>query len=156
MSARRRGTLHTACFRRTLTSSTARPLPVPSELTRPFWESAARGRLVRPLCPSCGSSFFPPQICCPRCLSEDWTWAESSGRGSIYSYTVCHRAPEPGFELPYVLAIVDLEEEWSMLSNIVGCSPETVRIGMTVTVTWQRLDGEVVLPVFEPDDGARS
>jgi len=105
---------------------------------------------VRPLCSQCGTSFFTPQVCCPRCLSEDWTWAESSGRGTVYSYTVCHRAPEPGFDPPYVLAIVDLEEGWSMLSNVVGCDPGDVRTGMAVAVAWERLDDEIVLPVFAP------
>ena len=104
--------------------------------------------LVRPHCPHCDRSFFPPEVCCPGCLAEDWSWAESSGLGSVYSYTVCHRAPEPGFDPPYVLAIVDLAEGWSMLSNVVGCEPGAVRVGLPVAVAWQPLDAQIVLPVF--------
>lgn len=110
--------------------------------------------LARPLCVHCDRSFFPPEVCCPGCLAEDWTWADSSGRGAVYSYTVCRRAPEPGFEAPYVLAIVDLEEGWSMLSNVVGCDVDAVQVGMPVAVTWLRLDDEIVLPVFEPAERA--
>jgi uncharacterized OB-fold protein len=128
--------------------------PTPSELTQPFWHAAARRELVRPLCSNCGRSFFTPQICCPRCLSEEWTWAPSTGVGTVYSYTVCHRAPEPGFDPPYVLAIVDLDEGWHMLSNVVGCEPAGVSLGMRVRVAWHRLDDEIVLPVFEPSDVA--
>lgn len=128
--------------------------PTPSALTRPFWEAAARGVLVRQRCVACTTSFYTPQICCPRCLSEEWTWAESTGRGTVYSYTVCHRAPEPGFEPPYVLAIVDLDDGWSMLSNIVRCAASAVRLAMRVRVAWERLDDEIVLPVFEPEPAA--
>jgi uncharacterized protein len=127
-----------------------RPRPTPSSLSRPFWDAARRGVLVHPRCASCARRFFTPQICCPQCLSEDWRWTESTGHGVVYSFAVCHRAPEPGFSVPYVLAIVDLEEGWSMLSNIVGCAPEEVAIGMAVDVAWERLDDEFVIPVFAP------
>jgi uncharacterized OB-fold protein len=128
-----------------------RPLPSPSELTQPFWDAAARGVLVRPVCDRCGASFFTPQVCCPSCLSEQWSWVQSAGRGAVYSATVCHRAPEPGFDVPYVLAIVDLDEGWDMLSNVVGCAPAEVAIGMRVRVAWESLGDGIVLPVFEPD-----
>lgn len=123
-----------------------RPLPRPSELTRPFWDAAARRELVRPLCGACGRSFFTPQIACPRCLSEDWSWARSSGRGVVYSATVVHRAPFPGIETPYELAMVDMEEEWTMLSEIVGARRPTP-IGTPVAVDWLDL-GSITLPVF--------
>lgn len=129
-----------------------RPRPAPSELTAPYWEHAARRELVRPLCEDCGRSFFTPQVACPRCLSEAWTWAASSGRGVVYSHSVCHRGPEAGFETPYVLAVVDVEEGWTMLTNVVGCPPADVTIGMAVRVTWMDLGEGVLLPVFEPED----
>jgi uncharacterized OB-fold protein len=132
------------------TAAGARPRPRPSELTRPFWDAAARHVLVRQRCSDCGASFFTPQVACPRCLSENWAWVESSGRGSVYSFTICHRAPGPGFDVPYALAIVDLEEGWSMLSNIVCCGPHDVRTGLEVVVTWLDVDDELVLPVFRP------
>lgn len=112
-------------------------------LTEGFWEAAARGELVRPVCSACGRSFFTPQICCPFCLSEEWTYEPSSGRGVVYSATVAHRAPIPGFEPPYQVAIVDLEEGWHMLCNLTTAEP--VAIGTSVRVVFR--DGK---PCFAP------
>jgi uncharacterized OB-fold protein len=126
----------------------SRPPPNPSALTAPFWEHASRRELVRPRCDACGRSFFTPQVACPECLSESWTWTLSSGLGRIYSHTTCHRAPAPGFEVPYVLAVVDLEEGWSMLTDVVECDPADVEIGMAVTVTWLDIGDGFLLPVF--------
>jgi uncharacterized OB-fold protein len=126
----------------------ARPRPEVSELTEGFWAAARRRQLVRPVCNRCGTSFFTPQIACPRCLSEAWEYRPSSGRGVIYSATTVHRAPFPGFETPYQLAMVDLEEGWTMLANVVG-SEETPGVGAPVAVTWMEIDDELVLPAFE-------
>lgn len=129
-----------------------RPLPEPSELTEPFWAAARERRLVRPRCNACGTSFFTPQIACPNCLSQDWAYAQSSGRGTVYSATVVHRAPYPGFEAPYHVAIVDLEEGWQLLTNLVGAGAEPVPIGTPVQVDWLPLNDEIVLPVFRSAD----
>jgi uncharacterized OB-fold protein len=135
---------------------TAVPLPdVASPMTRPFWEAAARGQLVRPVCAECLTSFFVPQLACPQCHGESWTYEPSSGRGGITAFTVVYRAPTPDHIPPYVVAVVDLDEGWYMLSNIVGCPPDAVRIGQRVTVDFQRRGDGVVLPVFRPSaDGA--
>lgn len=124
--------------------------PNPSALTRPFWDAAKKHILVRPVCSQCGTNFFTPQIACPKCLSESWSWQESSGQGVLYSATVVHKPPYPGIEVPYVFAIVALDEGWSMLANILGCEPREARIGMRVRVNWQRRLGEYVIPNFEP------
>ncbi len=126
-----------------------RPLPNPSPLTQPFWDAARDGHLVRQVCRACGKSFFSPQVACPGCLSEVWDWVPSSGRGEVYSRTVVHRAPSAGFEIPYVYAVIDLEEGWSMMANVIGCDTAEVAIGMPVTVTFVDL-GSIVLPAFEP------
>lgn len=139
------------------TADALRPRPDPSPLTEPFWAAARERRLVRPYCPACDQSFFTPQIACPRCLSTEWEYRESSGRGTVYSATVVHRAPYPGFTSPYHVAIVDLDEGWQMLSNVVGDAPargadgaggSPVPIGTRVTVDWLPLDERIVLPVF--------
>ncbi|WP_370327875.1 Zn-ribbon domain-containing OB-fold protein [Euzebya sp.] len=126
-----------------------------SALTAPFWAAAAEGRLVRPVCDRCGTSFFTPGIACPACQSEAWTYVESSGRGVVYSHSVVHRPPVPGRRTPYVVAIVDLDEGWHLLTNVVGCAPEDVRIGMDVEVRWVTEDG-VRLPAFAPRAGERA
>lgn len=136
------------------TAEALRPRPDPSPLTEPFWAAARERRLVRPYCPVCDRSFFTPQIACPRCLSTDWEYRESSGRGTVYSATVVHRAPYPGFTSPYHVAIVDLDEGWQMLSNVVGTDESggaggtPIPIGTRVTVDWLPLDERIVLPVF--------
>lgn len=123
-----------------------------SEITRPFWEAAARGRLVRPVCDACGMNFFIPQIACTRCHSEAWTYQESSGLGTVSTFTVVHRAPTSDHQPPYVVAVIDLDEGWYMMSNIVGCSHESVRIDQRVAVDFHtRADG-VVLPVFRSSE----
>lgn len=137
------------------TADALRPRPDPSPLTEPFWAAARERRLVRPYCGACDQSFFTPQLACPRCLSTEWEYRESSGRGTVYSATVVHRAPYPGFTSPYHVAIVDLDEGWSMLSNLVGPAvtecpdpAEPVPIGTPVVVDWLPLDERIVLPVF--------
>lgn len=129
----------------------ARPLPTPSYLSQPFWDATREHRLIRPYCEACERSFFTPQEACPRCLSETWRWLESSGRGRIYSYTVCHRAPVADLDVPYAIAIVDLEDGWEMMSNIVDFEPGELSIGLPVAVGWLELDDSITLPVFAPD-----
>lgn len=119
-----------------------------SWLTRPFWEAAARGELVRPVCDSCGRSCFPPQLACPRCGGQAWTWTASSGRGTVYSATVVHRSPSPDFAAPYVVAVVDLDDEgWSLLTNVLAAAAP---IGLEVAVAWRRTTEGAALPVFAP------
>ena len=122
-----------------------------SATTRPFWEAAARNSLVRPVCDVCGTNFFVPQIACSSCHSEAWTYQESSGRGTISTFTVVHRAPTADHQPPYIVAVIDLDEGWHMMSNIVGCQHDSVHMGQRVAVDFHsRADG-VVLPVFRPD-----
>lgn len=131
-------------------AAAARPLPQPSALTAPFWAAAARERLVRQVCDRCGTNVFTPQVACPACWSEALTWTPSAGRGAVYSYTVVHRAPVPGFDPPYVLGVVDLQEGWSMLTNIVDVDRREVTVGMPVEVAWLRASEAITLPVFRP------
>lgn len=130
-----------------------RPVPRPNEVTKHFWDAAAERRLVHPRCEECRTAFFPPQLVCPHCRATKWSWVESSGRGEIYSFSVVHRAPQPGFDPPYVIAVVDMDEGFELMTNIVGMVPGDVRIGQRVRVTWHEAGG-AVLPMFAPDEGA--
>lgn len=120
------------------------------ELTGPFWAAVDRGELVRPVCASCGHSFFSPQVVCPACQSAAWAYESSSGRGHVYSHTTIHRPPDPSFEAPYVVADVELDEGWRMFSRIVGCEPATVHIDMPVKVAFHAGPDGQLLPCFEP------
>ncbi len=122
-------------------------------LTGEFWAGVDRGELLRPVCGRCGRSFFTPQVVCPYCGAPDWRYEPSAGRGAVYSFTVVHRPPEPAFEAPYVLAIVDVTEGWSLLSWIVGCPPGEVRIGMDVEVRFTPGPDGALLPSFAPSEG---
>jgi uncharacterized OB-fold protein len=101
-------------------------------------------------CERCLRVFFPPQAACISCQSDEVAWGRSAGLGSVYSYTVLHRPPSAGFPVPSVLAIIDLEEGYSMFSSVVGCSPTDVRIGMPVEVCFEELTTDISLPMFRP------
>jgi uncharacterized OB-fold protein len=120
-------------------------------LTDLFWEAVGRRELVRPVCADCGRNFFTPQIACPACLSENWSYQPSDGRGRVYSATVVHKPPSPGFAVPFRLGIVDLDEGWSMLTELVGGPGERLpALDTPVRVTWIERDGRV-LPAFTED-----
>lgn len=131
------------------------PLPRPTALSRPFWDGCRDGALRFQRCRDCGTAVFIPQPVCTGCFGDGLEWVESSGRGSVYSHTVVHRPPSPGFAVPYVVVIAELEEGWHMLSNLVDCDPEEVRIGMPIEVVFVRKSDEITLPCFRPT-GARA
>lgn len=126
------------------------PLPRPTELSRPHWDGCREGKLRVQRCGSCGGLVFIPRPTCTRCLAEDLEWVESTGRGVLYSYTVVHRPQRPEFRVPYVVAIVELEEGWHMLSNLVETDPDEIAIGMPLEVTYRKMTDEITLPYFRP------
>lgn len=131
----------------------ARPIPPVSELTRPYWVAARSDELVVQYCDACDYRLFPPRAHCPACGSAELSWRAVSGKGMVYSYTVAHRPPHPVFagQCPLAVAIVELEEGPRMISNIVGCDPDRIEIGMAVRVAFEAIDdSDVVLPVFAP------
>lgn len=130
-------------------------LPVPDAETEPFWAAARDGRLAIQRCRACERPFVYPRSACPRCWSAELEWIDASGRGSVYSFTVIRHNDVPPFRemVPYVVALVDLEEGVRLTANIVGCRPEEVRVGMPVEVSYQRLTGEITLPQFMPREG---
>jgi uncharacterized OB-fold protein len=128
------------------------PLPEPSAESEPFWSGAREERLVIPKCRSCGSTWFPPTHACPSCGSSDHAWVDASGRGTVFSFVVVHRVYHPGFasKVPYVVAIIELDEGPRILSNVVGIPPEEVRCDMPVRVTFQERRGDMTIPQFVP------
>ncbi len=129
--------------------------PVPSEeaVSAPFWDATRTRRLVFQRCDDCAAPVWYPRAVCPTCLSGNLTWTESTGRGIVYSVSVHYRAPAPELadSVPYAVALVDLDDGPRMLTNVVDCSPEAVRIGDPVLATWRALpDGRHLLQ-FAPD-----
>jgi uncharacterized OB-fold protein len=128
-------------------------LPAISALTRPFWDAAAQGRLLLQCCNACGRHFFRPEVACSHCFATDWLWLPASGHGSLYSYSIVHKAPAPGFAVPLVLAVVELAEGPFMFSNVVGCEHAAVRIGMRLQVQFDEVAPGIHLPRFHPAQG---
>ena len=130
-----------------------RLIPPTTELTAPYWEAAAQGTLVIQSCCSCGIRPFPPRAHCPACGSSELIWAPVSGKGSVYTFTVAHRPPHPVFagQCPLVVAVVELEEGPRLMTNVIGCDPAEVSVGMAVRVDFDPIDdSDLVLPVFRP------
>jgi uncharacterized OB-fold protein len=125
-----------------------RPLPVPTPETAHYWEGTARGELRLQRCRTCATTYFPPQPCCPACASDDVDIVRASGRGSLHGYVITHLAA-PGFEAPYVIAVVELAEGPRLLTNLVGVAPdpEALILDAPVEVEFDPV-GDVVLPVF--------
>jgi uncharacterized OB-fold protein len=133
-------------------------IPVANLDTKPFWDGCAEGRLLLQRCTACGTWRHPPSPVCPDCLGTAHDWLASSGRGSVYTFVIV-REGRRGWEkmVPYVLAVVALDEGPRILTNLTNVAPEAVTIGMPVAVTFETLDNTIRLPLFEPrPEGARA
>jgi uncharacterized OB-fold protein len=128
-----------------------RPEPPITQRTGEYWRSGADGRLRLARCQACGWRLHPPRPVCPKCRGGDIRFEPVSGRGTVYSYTINRYAWFPGMPPPYVVAEVELEEQEGLriTTGIVGCAPEAVRIGMPVSVAFEKA-GETYIPVFQP------
>lgn len=126
-------------------------MPEPDEASAPFFEAAAKGTLLIRSCTVCGAALGPAATFCSECLSEDLTWKEASGRGRLFTFGIMHQK-FPGFEndVPYNIAVVQLEEGPRMNSNIVGCADSDLKIGMALKVTFQDAGNGTLIPRFEP------
>lgn len=121
------------------------PKPAVTSDVKPFWDAAERGELLVKTCKSCGKLHYYPRAHCPYCMSGETEWAQVSGRGTIYSYSVMRRAPQP-----FAIAYVALEEGITVLSNIVDCDLDKLAIGQKVALTFAKTDGGPQVPVFKP------
>lgn len=129
-----------------------KPIPVIDADSKQFWEGCNKEQLLIQHCGDCHQYIYYPRIVCPNCMSSNISWHESSGRGKVYSYTIVRFGP-PGFndDVPFVSALVELEEGVRMITNIVNCDVEDVTCDMPVEVTFEQRD-TVKLPVFKPRD----
>jgi uncharacterized OB-fold protein len=130
----------------------SKPLPRIDEESKGYWEACQRRELVVQRCGACRALRHYPRALCPACLSDAVEWVRASGKGTVYTFTVTYQNQAPGFrdQLPYVLAYVELEEGVRLLTNIVDCDPEAVRIGMPVEVVFEDATAAVTLPKFRP------
>jgi uncharacterized OB-fold protein len=121
------------------------PAPEANPETRAFWEAAADGRLLIGRCASCGKPHYYPRAICPLCGGGATEMVQASGRGVVYSYSVMRRVP-----VPYALAYVTLDEGVTMMTNIVDCDLDAIRIGQRVRLVFKPTDGGPPVPMFTP------
>ena len=126
------------------------PVPHPSTISQPYWDGCRRGELLFQRCGVCSEITHTPAMICAHCASRDLTWERSAGTGSIYSWTAVWRPQTPAFSVPYVAVIVDVDEGWKMLANIVDIEHDAVDIGMRVEVVFHALNDQITLPYFRP------
>ncbi len=118
--------------------------------TQFFWDGAKDRRLLIQRCDACHRFRHPPRPMCPACNSLKWTAVEASGRGTVFSFVLPRHPQYPWFEPDYIVGLVKLEEGVRLVTNLVDVAPETVSIGMAVTVRFDEFDGGLVLPMFMP------
>jgi uncharacterized protein len=118
--------------------------PVANVETQTYWDAASKGKLMLKRCVDCGKPHFYPRALCPFCFGET-EWIESKGEGEIYSLSVMHRAP-----VPYTIAFITLDEGPTIMSNIVNCDFDDLRIGQRVKVTFEPAENGQAVPMFSP------
>jgi uncharacterized protein len=127
--------------------ATERKIPAPptNPETKAFWDAASQGKLLIKRCTSCGQPHYYPRALCPFCGSTATEWRPAAGGGVIYSYSVMRRA-----EVPYAIAYVTLDEGVTMMTNLVDCNFDALKIGQRVRVVFKPTDGGPPVPVFTP------
>ncbi len=131
--------------------STPFPLPAIDAESAPFWEGCRRHVFLLQRCSGCQAYRYPPAPICPTCLSEEWSWQQSSGKGTVYSYTITYQAVHPALmgKLPLAPVVVQLEEGMLVTSNLTDVPPEEIAIGMPVEVCFEDVTKEITLPKFQ-------
>ena len=131
-------------------------LPTPDDHTRVFWDAARERRLLIKRCASCGRAHYYPRTFCPFCWSERVAWEEASGRATLYTYSIVYQNDLPPFpeRVPYVAAVVDLEEGPRVMTNVVDCDFDALQIGMALEVVFREETDDVTLAVFRPATGS--
>jgi enoyl-CoA hydratase/carnithine racemase/uncharacterized OB-fold protein len=137
-----------------MSSNYIKPLPVVQPWSEEFWRASKQRRLLIQKCQDCQSLIFYPRKRCPECWSKNLGWQEASGRAKVHTFTIMRDMVEPQFmpDLPYVLAMVDLEEGVRMMTRVVQCDPEAVAIDMPVEVVFEDVSDRHALPMFRPAD----
>jgi len=133
-------------------SHVTRPIPVPNEWTKPFWESAKRGVLALQRCQACGHFQHPPYATCVSCMANDLAFEPVSGRGAIYAYTIMYHAGDRRFAaaIPYASIIVELDDAPGALlaANLLGAPYTEAKVGRRVEVIFEPLNDDFTLPQF--------
>lgn len=134
----------------------AKPQPRPQDpIEQEFWRLCQDGQLYFQRCGSCGIFRHLPRYMCARCGSPDYSWEPSSGKGTLFSWTVTHQALHPAFaaDVPFVAAVVELEEGVRMATRLVDCERDRLALDLPVDLAFELIGGDFRLPVFRPREG---
>ena len=131
------------------------PQPIVNADSAPYWAGAREGELLIRKCKDCGTLHFMPRYLCPACWSNNLEWVQAAGRGTVHSFTVIRRASDPAFadKVPYVVALIDLEEGPRMCANILGDDALSVNIGDAVSLTFEDRGDGALIPQFNRTAG---
>jgi len=129
-----------------------KPLPKPSKWSQPFWDNAKKHKLTLKKCKDCGHIDHPPYLYCTNCHSDNSEWVQASGKGKLVAYAInTYMVPFPFWDdMPYVVAMIDLEEGVRMISNIVECDHDKLKNGMELQVVFDDVSDEFTLPKWMP------
>ena len=129
-----------------------KPLPIPTKWSQPFWDAAREHRLVLRKCSKCGYIDHPPYLYCTACHADEHEWIEASGKATLAAYAINYfGVPFPFWaDLPYVVALIDLEEGPRMISNVVECDFDVLENGMDLEVVFDDVTDEITLPKWKP------
>lgn len=127
-------------------------IPTPDAESQPYWDATKEGKLLIRRCNACKRAYFYPRDFCPHCWSEDVSWEEASGRATLYTWSVVRRNDLPPWpdRVPYIPAVVDLEEGPRMMTNVEGCAPADLTIGMPLVVDFRVETDDITAPIFRP------
>ena len=132
----------------------ARLEPPISRVSEPYWDATRHKQLVLQRCRACDQFIWFPRVACPTCLQASLVWEPATGRGTVYAVSVQHAAGTPQMKdrVPFAVVLVDLDEGVRVMSNVIGCEPDGVEIGMAVSADWEPLSDGRHLLVFRPVD----
>lgn len=135
-----------------MAETSIRPIPIPDELSAPFYDGARDHRLMLQHCSACDGWSFPVRERCPHCFAAALQWRQASGKGTLYTFTVMRQAMHPGFasHVPYNVAQVDLDEGVRMISTVVGIPNDALKIGMRLEAIFEDVGETIRLPKFRP------
>jgi uncharacterized OB-fold protein len=127
-----------------------KPLPTLNKENSPFWDGCRQHKLRMQQCDDCEHIRFPINSVCPKCLSANFKWKDLSGRATVFSYIVFHQVYNKAFanDVPYNVALVQLEEGPRMYSNVVGTDNDAVKVGQKLIVTFDPVTPEITIPRF--------
>ncbi len=135
-----------------MTDAPVKHFPRPTPETEVYWQGCRKHELLLQRCTQCNEFQFYPRIICTKCTSENLEWVKATGRGRVLTFTIIRRAVSEAYaaDVPYVIALIQLDEGPKMMSNVVQCDPETLVVGSPVQVVFEDWSDEISVPQFRP------